>query len=102
MRSGKISRKVATRFDQDGFYGLEYFSEKNGSGIGVVEVNIDGVHPEKKVDIAVRIYRIEDGSGNFNIDNVSYTAEIGDVFVVQKSYTYSYSGKMKLFEINIR
>ena len=102
MKSEKISRKDATRFDQGDFYGLEYFSENNGSGIGVVEVNIDGVHPEKEVDIAVRIYRIEDGSGNFNIDNVSNAAEIGDVFVVQKGHSYSYSGKMKLFEINIR
>ena len=99
MESKKISLKDTKQFEGGDFNGRIYFSEK--PGLELCEVTIDGPHPEKIVEIETRIYRIIEGVGTFILDKTSYEAEPGDVFVIKKGSTYSYSGKMKLLEINV-
>ena len=99
MKSGKFSLKDTKRFDKGDFYGLVYFEQ---NGLEVMEIHVDGVHPEKLIDkVDTRMYRVEEGTGTFVIDGESYTAEPGDVFVIYKGGKYSYTGKMKMFEVNL-
>lgn len=101
VESGRISIRETKRFDRDGFYGLRYLEDDDGAGFGALEVHVDGIHPEKTVQVETRAYRVEEGTGTFIVDGKTYSAEKGDVFLIRRGSTYSYQGKMQLFEINI-
>jgi len=102
MKSCKISLKDTERFDRDEFFGHVYLLEDSKLGFGALEVYVNGSHPKKIVEVSTRMYRVEEGEGTFRIDGVSYEAEVGDLFLIHKGSNYSYEGKMKLFEVNLR
>ncbi len=99
--SRKISHEETERFDREGFYGLIYFPDNADTGFGALEVHVDGDHPEKLVGVETRMYRVEEGEGTFTLDGISHPMTPGDVFIVKRGSKYSYTGKMKLFEINV-
>jgi mannose-6-phosphate isomerase-like protein (cupin superfamily) len=101
IESGKISHQETERFDREGFYGLRYLNDDEGAGFGALEVHVQTAHPEKTVQVKTRMYRVEEGSGTFVIDGKTHEAAPGDMFLIRQNSTYSYQGRMKLFEINI-
>lgn len=101
VASGRITHTETKRFDRDGFYGLRYLEDADGAGFGALEVHVDGAHPEKTVTVQTRMYRVEEGTGTFLIDGTTYEVVAGDMYLIRRGSTYSYQGKMRLFEINI-
>lgn len=101
LTSGKISRNDIEPFDREEFSGLVYVASEQEAGFNAFEINVDGSHPLKKVEDGIRMYRIEEGSGVFTIDEIEHEAAAGDVFIIKDGGEYKYHGNMKIFEVNI-
>jgi hypothetical protein len=98
MKSGKYSLDNAKEFKAGDFSGKVYFSET--PGFEVSEVIIDGQHLQKTLEIESRMYFVQEGTGEFVVDDINYQSSAGEIFLIVKGSTYSYSGKMRLLEIN--
>ena len=93
----KITKKDAKHFDADGFEGFVYYEKGNTNAL---EVQVNGKHPIKKVP-GTLLYRVESGLGKFTINNEDFQANPGDVFIINNNISYSYEGKMRLFEVKL-
>jgi mannose-6-phosphate isomerase-like protein (cupin superfamily) len=99
MNSRKISLNEAKVWSEGVVSGKTYIDEKE---FDALEVIVDGEYGDKILKVNCRMYRVEEGSGIFVLDNVEYSANPGDLFVIYQGTHWKYAGKMKLFEVTFK
>lgn len=87
-----------------GDYTLFKYSVNKQEGLSFIQIHCKGLHPMKKVENKIRIYKVESGSGNFYLmkdgQEIKYPVDQTSIIIIYKDDVYRYEGEMSLFEIN--
>ncbi len=105
--SGKLEQNETMDFFRNGFRARKLV-DNQFLGFNLVSVTNPIDHPKKEVKEGIRIYRVEQGSGVFEIffqngkyEKLNVTSE-DVVFIVRgDSYSYSMTPDSRMFEVNI-
>ena len=97
----KIPLKDAKTYDMKDFIARFLVEKKDGRGFNALIVDVLTRHYKTKLMGASRQYLVMEGAGMFIINDEEMSAEPGDFFIIESGSTYSYSGKMRLFEFNV-
>lgn len=97
-----IKRAQGRAFARKGFDGLVYVEKEAANGFTALEIRAHGDHPLKRLtgDTA-RLYYVAEGSGIFSLDGETHEVRAGDIVTIMPESTYSYHGRMRLFEVNV-
>ena len=97
----KIPLAKTTVYDLKDFAAKFYVEKKDGRGFNALIVDVVTNHYKTKLTGALRMYLVIDGTGTFILNDKEFMAEPFDLFIIQSGDTYSYKGKMRLFEFNV-
>ena len=97
----RIRLEDAEHFERDGFSGDHYIKAGEGLGFSVINVDVHGSHPRKRMVGATRTYLVTDGTGNFTLDSQTFDVAKGDFFIIPDGAEYEYQGQMHLIEYNV-
>ena len=112
IKSGKIEKTEEMAFSREGVGGYKLIDDPN-LNFNLIEVNAKTIHPLKKVEEGIRIYRVLDGYGAFYIqensiveNEIYFEVKYDDVILIKAGDSYRYEkglgNKLNLFEINIK
>lgn len=93
----RVSLAGATSFEREGFDGHIYVDTPD---LKMLQVDVHGRHPRKRMVSGVRTYTVLDGEGTFTLGDETYSVNKGDLFVIPEGGEYEYEGLMTLFEAN--
>lgn len=97
----KISLSETSSFEREGFSGQVYVPSEAGMGFNALLVDVHGRHPRKRMIDTARVYFVVKGTGKFTLDQETFDAAEGDLFVIPEGHEYEYEGKMQLLEFNV-
>ncbi len=107
ISSGKLEQTTDMDFLREGFQGKKLLDNENAY-LGLLSVTKPINHPKKEVKEGIRIYRIEKGSGSFQIFHRNGKMELIDVteedvifILAGDSYSYSMTEESRMFEVNL-
>lgn len=108
IHSGKLLQDESMDFFRNGFQGRKLV-DNQFLGFNLVSVTNPIDHPKKEVKEGIRIYRIEQGSGVFEIffqngESEKIDVKTEDVVFILAGDVYSYSmtPDSRMFEVNIK
>ncbi len=100
MNAHRVRLEDIEHFDRGDYGGWKYVAEFGDLGFTALRAHVEGQHPLKEVD-AARVYFIISGEGWFHFEEKSFRAEANDLFIIPPGSSYSYEGKMEMFEFNV-
>ncbi len=96
----KFSLDKARTVERDGFTAWLYNSKEQFPAVSSVYVDVRGAHERVYVKKSIRLYFVIKGRGQFTVGNETLEVKTNDVIIIPPKVSYSYKGRMRLFETN--